>query len=64
MHSFENTQKETIQKETAYDILNYLNDHVLYPLPELSQYEIMATPVQLDITIGDWIACLSEWRIK
>lgn len=61
MFNFENTFKETIQEQTAKEILGYLHEHLLYPANNLSYAEQMETSLEFDLTIGDWLVLYKNY---
>lgn len=64
MHSFEDTAKELYQTEGAQNILCKLNCELKAPLKDLSYAERMDTPLELDMTYGDWLSILRDYNIN
>ena len=64
MYSFEDTARELYEHETAKDILLKLTDKLLIPNTNLSYAERMDTPIELDMTYGEWLAMLRDYRLS
>lgn len=64
MHSFEDAAKELYQAQGAQNILYKLNGELKAPLRDLSYAERMDTPAELDMTYGEWLALLRDYKME